>query len=227
MPSYERVPGSIIDRSAFSLITMSTFQRSMSSARALSTLASSAPAAVRRTLVLNVTWEPLTFIAPRRAIQLRMASKVDVVADQEVRWRSEREEVVVPAVVVLRQYVKKKEREPVYSKRGVFARDAYQCQYCGDTTSHMTIDHVQPLSRGGETSWFNCVCACQRCNHRKKNYSLRESGMTLRRSPTQPRTAAFFLKGKDNHLLITDPLFQPYLGSAYQQYQQGAEDRYA
>ena len=172
--------------------------------------------AARRTLVLNVTWEPLTFIAPRRAIQLSMASKVDIVADQQVVWRSEREEQVVPAVVVLRQFVKKKAKQQLYSKRGIFARDGYCCQYCGTVSTSMTVDHVVPVSRGGETSWLNCVCACHACNNKKKNYTIEESGMKLRRPPTRPQTTSFFLKGKDNHTLLTDPLFVPFVGSTQQ-----------
>lgn len=168
----------------------------------------------RRTLVLNVTWEPLTFIAPRRAIQLSLASKVDIIADQEVVWRSEWESQVLPAVVVLRKFIKKKAKEAVYSKRGIFARDGYCCQYCGTVSTCMTVDHVVPMSRGGETSWLNCVCACHACNTKKKNFTIEESGMKLRRPPTRPRTTSYFLKGKDNHTLLTDPLFMPYIGSA-------------
>ena len=54
------------------------------------------------------------------------------------------------------------------SRRAVFARDGYSCQYCG-AGSHLTMDHVVPRSRGGRSSWDNVVTSCAPCNLRKGN----------------------------------------------------------
>ena len=44
-----------------------------------------------------------------------------------------------------------------------------QCVYCGENYElhELTLDHVKPLSRGGETLTNNIVCACKACNQDK------------------------------------------------------------
>ena len=49
--------------------------------------------------------------------------------------------------------------------------------------SELTLDHVLPRSRGGESAWDNLVACCKRCNHRKGNRTPEESGMHLLRRP--------------------------------------------
>ena len=63
----------------------------------------------------------------------------------------------------------------------------------------MTIDHVQPVSRGGGTNWLNCVLACNRCNHLKGNRTPREAGMELQRDPFQPTRDQLILCGVNTH----------------------------
>jgi 5-methylcytosine-specific restriction endonuclease McrA len=75
-----------------------------------------------------------------------------------------------------------------FSRRNVFKRDRYVCQYCGcqPGTDELTIDHVVPRSQGGVSSWTNCVLACIACNKRKADRTPREASMTLRRQPVRP-----------------------------------------
>lgn len=84
-----------------------------------------------------------------------------------------------------------------YSRRGVYERDNGQCQFCGIFVHKraMTIDHVLPVSRGGATSWMNCVLACQRCNHEKGNRLPAEAGMALISRPVQPTRDQLILSG--------------------------------
>lgn len=52
-------------------------------------------------------------------------------------------------------------------------RDNNRCVYCG-STSDLTIDHVRPRSKGGETTAANCVTACRRCNQAKGSLAVDE-----------------------------------------------------
>ncbi|MFZ2502149.1 MAG: HNH endonuclease [Nocardioides sp.] len=73
------------------------------------------------------------------------------------------------------------------TKRNVLRRDGGRCCYCGGHGS--TLDHVQPMSRGGGSDWLNLVTACERCNSRKANRTPPEAGMRLRRMPWVPTLA--------------------------------------
>lgn len=94
-----------------------------------------------------------------------------------------------PKVLRLVRYVKmawkyRRTGRMAFSREGVKLRDAYRCAYCGGPGT--TIDHVHPQSRGGETSWTNCVTACARCNQRKADKTLAELGWTLPFTPYVP-----------------------------------------
>ena len=71
---------------------------------------------------------------------------------------------------MLREYQKPKQYARL-SKRNIFLRDNYVCQYCGTDCTHdsATLDHVQPISKGGKSTWDNLSTACKPCNYRKAN----------------------------------------------------------
>ncbi|HHX63894.1 MAG TPA: HNH endonuclease, partial [Chloroflexi bacterium] len=81
----------------------------------------------------------------------------------------------------------------------VMLRDDYTCQYCGaqPPKAMMTIDHVLPKTRGGDTSWENVVCACQDCNLRKGSRTPEEAGMPLLSRPGRPKYVAMVLFTRD------------------------------
>jgi 5-methylcytosine-specific restriction endonuclease McrA len=76
------------------------------------------------------------------------------------------------------------------SRRALFARDGYSCQYCG-SRSRLTVDHVVPRSRGGDSSWANVVTSCAPCNARKGNALCHEIAMFPRCTPRPPRPDVF------------------------------------
>ena len=78
------------------------------------------------------------------------------------------------------------------SRREVFIRDGYTCQYCGRQCHDLTIDHVVPRSRGGMHSWDNLVSACKPCNHRKGGKLPAEARMSLRKEPREPRAGRYY-----------------------------------
>ena len=75
-----------------------------------------------------------------------------------------------------------------FSRRNVFKRDRYTCQYCGKQpgSEELTIDHVVPRSQGGLSTWENCVLACIECNARKANRTPEQAHMPLRKHPVRP-----------------------------------------
>jgi 5-methylcytosine-specific restriction endonuclease McrA len=102
--------------------------------------------------------------------------------------RTTREAIEKPEVILLRTYNGIPRREVSFSRRNLYRRDGYSCQYCGKRKSpqDLSIDHVVPRSRGGKTTWENCVLACVRCNAKKANKTLVESGFQLLRRPERP-----------------------------------------
>ena len=91
------------------------------------------------------------------------------------------------------------------SRRGIFARDGYSCQYCGITAKDLTIDHVVPKRMGGGSTWENLVCCCRRCNTKKGDKALHSSGMQLRRMPRRPRYVPYisltkYVQGSKNEV---------------------------
>lgn len=95
----------------------------------------------------------------------------------------------VPEIILLTNYNKIPSRRMSFSRRTIYQRDQFCCQYCGKKpgTNELSIDHVIPKSRGGLTSWENCVIACVSCNVRKADKTLKEAGMKLLKQPVRPR----------------------------------------
>jgi 5-methylcytosine-specific restriction endonuclease McrA len=126
------------------------------------------------TLVLNadaqpVSLLPLSIIDWQEAIRYLVLDKASVMSWYD-DWivHSATWETRVPAIMMLRDYQKPKSTMRL-SKRNVFLRDGYTCQYCGDevTDQTATLDHVHPISQGGKSTWDNLSTACKPCNYRK------------------------------------------------------------
>lgn len=142
------------------------------------------------TLVLNASFEPLSVVSARRATCLVLADKADLVEDDGALVHSEHLVVARPSVIRLRYMVKVPYiRRAALSRRAVFARDDYRCQYCGEHAD--SIDHVLPRSRGGEHVWENVVAACRPCNLGKRDRTPDEAGMRLARPCRAPRASAW------------------------------------
>jgi len=139
-------------------------------------------------LVLNYTFEPLHFTNARRAITLLLAGKAEAVEASPRVVRSPSVAFALPAVIRLAMYIRKPFLDRVaFNKKNILSRDGYTCQYCNRRGERLTVDHVVPRSRGGETSWVNVVAACLRCNLRKGNRLADEVGMRLIREPVHPK----------------------------------------
>jgi 5-methylcytosine-specific restriction endonuclease McrA len=157
-----------------------------------------------RALVLNGSNQPLAVVSARRAVVLVLRDKAEVVSTNGMVFRSEHLRMDAPAVVRLRYFVKVPYRaHTALTRRAVFARDGWACQYCGKAAEN--VDHVIPRSKGGPHSWDNVVASCRRCNSRKENRAPHEVGLTLARAPFVPRDGFRLSLGQ------LDPAWEPFL----------------
>ncbi len=143
-------------------------------------------------LVLNATYEPLNVTSLWRACSLILSNKAEVIeAHPERVIRSPSTTLPHPIVIRLRSYVRVPRLQARrITRRAIFARDGFRCQYCGGTSS-LTVDHVTPRSRGGGSTWDNVVTACAPCNLRKGDKLPREADMPLRHEPRTPAPEVF------------------------------------
>ncbi|WP_395716227.1 HNH endonuclease [Prosthecobacter sp.] len=97
--------------------------------------------------------------------------------------------VRVPSVLVLARFDKVPKRRPKFCAKAIWERDGGVCQYTGRKLkpSEGNIDHVVPISRGGTSTWENCVLADRKINSRKGNKLPEEAGLKLLRRPFVPR----------------------------------------
>jgi len=161
----------------------------------------------QRALVLNTGWTAIATVPVRSALQLLVrgaARAVETETDQTLdfhSWadlavapaspciRTIRLSIRVPEVIVLTGFNGFPRGSVTFSRRQLYRRDHFTCQYCGARpgSPELSIDHVVPRSRGGRATWTNCVLACVSCNRRKADRTPREAGLTLLSLPIEPR----------------------------------------
>ena len=143
-------------------------------------------------LVLNASYEPLNVCSTRRAHVLVWKGKAEVVERLDEPLRTATNTYTRPHVIRLVQYVRvPRAIQRKISRRALFARDGWRCVYCGTSSGRLTLDHVIPRSKGGESIWENVVTACAPCNLRKGDRLLEDSGLHLQRPPRPPAPVLF------------------------------------
>jgi 5-methylcytosine-specific restriction endonuclease McrA len=149
----------------------------------------------KQVLVLNAGYEPLSLVSVRRAVVLLLREKAELLEATQQMLSSAHQTLPVPLVIRLVHYVKLPHRRVPATRAAVMLRDAYVCQYCGESPgrANLTVDHVIPRSRGGKHGWENLVTACKRCNQKKGSYLLDEAMMSLIRRPFEPSYVALVL----------------------------------
>lgn len=143
----------------------------------------------QQVVVFSKNYLPLARITIKRAVVLLVTGQAESLSfSSGKQWEVRSPSVVLQIPEHIRLTVANPERHwkvPPVSRREVLRRDHYSCQYCG-STKYLTLDHVIPRSKGGTHSWDNVVTACERCNSRKGDILLHESGMKLRTKPKAP-----------------------------------------
>ena len=147
---------------------------------------------MQQVLVLNASYEPLNVTSVRRAHVLVFKGKAEVVEALDRPLSSASTSFSWPNVIRLVNYVRvPRTVQRKISRRALFARDGWRCVYCGTSGGRLTLDHVVPRSRGGESSWENVVTSCAPCNHRKGSRTLEEANMVLKTQPRAPAPVLF------------------------------------
>jgi 5-methylcytosine-specific restriction endonuclease McrA len=146
-----------------------------------------------RVLVLNATFEPINVCTVRRATVLVLKDKAIVLEREGEPLHSEHLSLDRPNVIRLITYVRvpRDVHRRKITRKAVLARDAFTCQYCGQSKLSLTVDHVIPRSRGGKSVWDNIVASCASCNRRKGNRLPREIRMHPIRHPRAPGPTVF------------------------------------
>src|SRR6202142_4482863 len=136
-------------------------------------------------LVLNASYEPINICAARRALVLVLKGVASAEELSSHAVHSARRAVTVPSVIRLLEYRRIPHQTRALSRKNILMRDRFTCQYCHKTlpSAEMTLDHVIPRSRAGETTWENLVARCHPCNNRKGSRTPEEAGMGLARQP--------------------------------------------
>ncbi|MDA7662485.1 HNH endonuclease [Pirellulaceae bacterium] len=164
-----------------------------------------APSLQRPTLVLNRNWQPVNVATVARALTMvwnenaRIVepesyqlfdwsdwAKLDPEGDQFIQAVSQK--IRIPEVITLSDFDQVPSSTVTFSRRNIFKRDRFTCQYCNKQPTHdqLTIDHVKPRSHGGGSSWENCVLACMDCNHYKADRTPIQAGLKLHKIPGRP-----------------------------------------
>ena len=170
-------------------------------------------------LVLNRSWTAVQICSVKRAMSLLYQGHAKVVdADYKAYdfndWSQVSQEMVynpadfictptlklkIPRVIALLIYDKLPKRYVSFSRKNIFERDKYTCQYCGTKPPNkrasikwmeeqaLTFDHVVPKAQGGKTTWENIVTCCNLCNSKKKNRTPAQLGWKLKKIPKKPK----------------------------------------
>ena len=151
-----------------------------------------------KVLILNQDYSAIAVCTVQKAFLLVYLDKAEMVTKAEGAFlNTVTVAYPVPSVIRLQRYV----RVPYYgialSRHNVMRRDNFICQYCG-SVKNLTLDHLTPRSRGGETDWLNLVTACSRCNARKGDRTPEEAGLKLLRKPVKPSLQSFLKLHLDN-----------------------------
>ncbi|MDD9932276.1 MAG: HNH endonuclease, partial [Myxococcales bacterium] len=156
-------------------------------------------------LVLNKHYQPVRVTRARRALTLLYVGAAQVLdANHEVHdfenWAQtepERDDEVIgttagwlriPRLVLLSRYGRIPATTLRLSRRNVYLRDDYTCQYCAAQlpARDLNLDHVTPRAAGGRASWENLVTSCRRCNFKKGSRTPEAAGMRLLSPPRRP-----------------------------------------
>jgi 5-methylcytosine-specific restriction endonuclease McrA len=136
-------------------------------------------------LVLNASYEPINICAARRALVLVLKGIASAEEVSSHSVHSTRRALRVPSVIRLLEYRRIPHQTRALSRKNIMMRDRYTCQYCAKLmpAGELTLDHVIPRSRAGESAWENLVACCHPCNNRKGSRTPEEAGMKLARQP--------------------------------------------
>ena len=137
-------------------------------------------------LVLNQNYEPLNVCTVRRAFVLVDRGKAEILEGGRGYLHSIAKVFPVPSVIRLIYMIRRPWPQGRITRRDIFLRDRFTCQYCAKSTQELTLDHVVPRHSGGTHEWTNVVTACKSCNHHKAGRTPAQANMRLLHKPKKP-----------------------------------------
>lgn len=152
----------------------------------------------KKCLLLNADFSPLVVIGWKKAVTwlYKESNNIEVISyynNDYINGVGDKQ-YPIPAVLRTSIYYKLTSHKVNFSRKNVFIRDNFSCQYCGTNIAQaqLTYDHVIPKSlwdhnKGSPTNWTNIVTACVSCNNRKGNRTPDQANMRLINIPIVPR----------------------------------------
>lgn len=172
-------------------------------------------------LVLNADYTPLSLLplslwSWQESLRAVLSGKAVVVTAYDKMIRSVSLSLQMPSVIALKHYHAPHQRTPAMSRRNIYLRDGYKCQYCMQRFPpiDLSLDHVVPRSRGGKLTWLNTVTACKGCNFKKGHLSVDEIsriGMKLRNLPKIPTSQELQAKSRLVRRTVLHPHWNEYI----------------
>lgn len=154
-------------------------------------------------LILNADYSPISVIDWRKAMvwQFRSSKSIEIINYYHNDYIiGAQEKLKIPAVIKTTKYFKIHSHAVNFSRKNLFTRDNYTCQYCSQKLpiNQLTYDHVIPKSKWPHshktaTCWTNIVTACFKCNLKKGNKTLNQANMQLKSYPTIPHKTKKYL----------------------------------
>ena len=158
-------------------------------------------------LVLNLNYVPVNVCTVRRAVVLVVKGKAEPLENHRSQIRTVDRTIDAPSIIRLSYLVKRPFLPRKLSKKEIFLRDRYTCQYCSKRAQDLTLDHVVPRRQHGPHTWENVVTACTRCNLRKAGRTPAEAKMRLATVPRAPDPNPYLIL--QNRVILEE--WQPYL----------------
>ena len=153
-------------------------------------------------LVLNLNYVPVNVCTVRRAIVLVTKGKAEPLENHLGYLHTVSRDIDAPSVIRLAYMVKRPFLPRKLSKKEVFLRDKFTCQYCGKKVHDLTLDHVIPRRQHGPHTWENVVAACNRCNLHKAGRTPAEARMRLKTTPRAPDPNPYLIL--QNRVILDD-----------------------
>ncbi len=142
-----------------------------------------------KALKLDSSFRPIDVIDAVEALVLCLVGKANAIENHKKEIKSVSDSFKLPAVIVLKRYIKFRFTTVPCNRENILWRDQNQCQYCANffKSEKLTLDHVLPKSRGGKNTWTNLVASCKKCNQKKGSRTNEESGMYPIKKPVCPK----------------------------------------
>ena len=154
---------------------------------------------------------PLSLNIMKKVLKSLLKGHINVIKEYDDSIIIKNKEIKLPKIVMLNKYIQVN-HTPKFSRKNIYLRDNYTCQYCGRkfTPECLTFDHVIPRKDGGKTIWENIVTCCKECNCKKGCKKAEDVGLHLIAEPKIPTA-----RDLEKNTVIKNDLYNDWLSDAY------------